>query len=243
MTAHGNATCLSRLPLSNQRLEGLTPKPLIFNMSQITSLPVTSSQIQTATKTDPALSKVLRFTLDGWPAEVDEPLLPYWRKWLELTVEQFCILWGIRILEPDKLRVQLLEELHRDHPGIMRMKSVARSYFWRLHLDKAIEELVKSCRSCQEVEHAPAAAPLHPWVWPTKLWQRVHVDFAGPFQGTMFLLVVDAHSKWPKVFAMQSTTADKTIEVLRQLFAAYGILSKLSRTMVHSLSQTSLPLF
>ena len=52
-------------------------------------------------------------------------------------------------------------ELHRDHTGIIRMKSVARSYFWWPHSDKAIEDLVKSCRSCQE---APAAAPLHPWV-------------------------------------------------------------------------------
>ena len=124
---------------------------------------------------------------------------------------------------PDKLRVQLLEELHHDHPGIIRMKFVARSYFWWPHLDKAIEELVKSCRSCQEVKHALAAAPLHSWVWPTKPWQHVHVDFAGPFQGTMFLLAVDAHSKWSKVFIMRSTTADKMIEVLRQLFAAYGI--------------------
>ena len=35
----------------------------------------------------------------------------------------------------------------------------------------------------------------------------------------MFLL---AHSKWPEVFAMPSTTTDKTIEVFRHLFAAYG---------------------
>ena len=51
----------------------------------------------------------------------------------------------------------------------------------------------------------------------------MHVDFAGPFQGTMFLLTVDAHSKWPEVFVMQSTTADKTIEVLRHLFSAHGL--------------------
>ena len=91
-TAHGNADCLSRLPLSNQRLEGLTPEPSIFNISQIASLPVTSVQIQTATKTDPVLSKALRFTLDGWPAEVDELLLPYWRKRLKLTSNKvvFC---------------------------------------------------------------------------------------------------------------------------------------------------------
>ena len=34
-------------------------------------------------------------------------------------------------------------------------------------------------------------APLHLWLWPTKLWQRLHLDFAGPFQGRMYLLVSD----------------------------------------------------
>jgi hypothetical protein len=30
------------------------------------------------------------------------------------------------------------------------------------------------------------------------------VDFAGPFVGTSFLVVVDTHSKWPEVFEMMS---------------------------------------
>ena len=66
-------------------------------------------------------------------------------------------------------------------------------------------------------------APLHPWAWPEKTWQRVHLDFAGPFQGSMFLIAVDAHSKWPEVYSMSSTSALKTIERLRLLFAAFGL--------------------
>ena len=53
-------------------------------------------------------------------------------------------------------------------------------------------------------------APLQPWVWPA----GVHLDFAGPFQGSMFLLAVDAHSKWPEVNVMKETTAAKIIDVL-----------------------------
>ena len=41
--------------------------------------------------------------------------------------------------------------------------------------------------------------------------------------GKSFLLVVDAHSKWPEVVEVKSTIAEKTIEVLRQLFASYGL--------------------
>ena len=129
----------------------------------------------------------------------------------------------MRVLVPTKLRMKLLDKLHQGHPGISKMKAVSRSYFWWPGLDKDIEELGKSCKSCQSVKNSPTAAPLYPWSWPSKPWECIHVNFAGPFQGSTFLIVVDAYSKWPKVFRMSSTTADKTIEVLRHLFAAQGL--------------------
>ena len=43
----------------------------------------------------------------------------------------------------------------------------------------------------------------------------------------MFLIVVDAHSKWPEVISMSSTTAVRTIEALKQLFGSYGIPEQL----------------
>jgi hypothetical protein len=38
----------------------------------------------------------------------------------------------------------------------------------------------------------PPGAPLIPWDWPSQLWERIPVDFAGPFLGSMFIIVVDA---------------------------------------------------
>ena len=43
----------------------------------------------------------------------------------------------------------------------------------------------------------------------------------------MFLVVVDASSKWPEVITMHSTTASKTIEVLRAVFARNGLPEQL----------------
>ena len=43
----------------------------------------------------------------------------------------------------------------------------------------------------------------------------------------MFLIVVDAHSKWPEVIPMSSTTAPKTIAALQLLFAKYGLPEQL----------------
>lgn len=73
------------------------------------------------------------------------------------------------------------------------MKVMARSNFWLPGLDKEVELAAKSCVGCQSVEKAPPSAPLHPRVWPTKAWERVHLDFAGPFQNATFLVAVDAH--------------------------------------------------
>ena len=132
-------------------------------------------------------------------------------------------MWGIRVIEPSKHRGHILQELHRDHPGSSRMKSLARSFVWWPGMDKGLENLAKACSSCQRNKHAPVPAPLHPCTWPTKPWQRIHMDFAGPLMGTSFLVIVDAHSKWPEVFEMSSTSTSKTITVLRQLFAKYGL--------------------
>ena len=210
--AHSNADGLPRLPLKEQSAEGMSSEPSLFNISQIQSLPVTSTQLRQASTTDRILSKVITFTRCGWPDNVTEPLRPYWRRRHELTIEDDCLLWGSRVV-PQKLRVKLLEELHRDHSGMSRMKLVARSYIWWPGLDEEIERLVRGCQSCQAVKNAPPAAALHPWSWPTQPWRRVHLDFAGPVEGSMLLLAVDAHSKWPEIQLMCSTTAVKTIEV------------------------------
>ncbi|KAL5473006.1 hypothetical protein EMCRGX_G027446 [Ephydatia muelleri] len=94
------------------------------------------------------------------------------------------------------------------------MKNRARSYVWWPGLDSNVEELVKSCPQCQEAKSAPPKAPLYPWVWPSRPWERIHVDFAGPFLGKSSFIVVDAHSKWPEVIPMSTTTSLATVAEL-----------------------------
>ena len=107
------------------------------------------------------------------------------------------------------------------------MKAIARSYFWWGGLDKDIETLGKSCQSCQANQSNPPLAPLHPWVWPEAPWKRIHVDFARPFQGHTFIIAVDTYLKWPEAVVMTTTTSEKTIEVLRAMFAQHGLPEQL----------------
>ena len=217
---HGNADGLSRLPLGDRQPPSTCSA---FVVGQIQALPVTSERLETVTRQDPILSRVHQYTREGWPSSTPDEFKPYRDRQLELTTQGDAVLWGNRVIIPLKLRSRITEELHRDHPGITRMKALARSYLWWPGLDHNLEICVQECLACQAVRNAPAPAPLHPWLWPTKPWERIHIDFAGPFLGRMFLVVVDAHSKWPEVIQMSTTTSTNTIEALRRLFAAYGL--------------------
>ncbi|KXJ08408.1 Uncharacterized protein K02A2.6 [Exaiptasia diaphana] len=103
------------------------------------------------------------------------------------------------------------------------MKGLARSYFWWPGLDSQIKNTCRTCEGCALTQSNPPAAPVHRWEFPEKPWYRVHLDFATPFMNSMFLVAVDAHSKWPVVHLMSSTTSSKTIDVLRSIFAIHGL--------------------
>ena len=47
------------------------------------------------------------------------------------------------------------------------------------------------------------------------------------FGNMKYLVVVDSFSKWFEVFPMKSTTASRTVEELRKLFALHGLPEEL----------------
>ena len=71
--------------------------------------------------------------------------------------------------------------------------------------------MVKECNVCQQHAHLPANAPMHTWEWPKNSWDRVHMDYAGPIQGSMILLLIDAYSKWIEAHVVSSSTSEVTI--------------------------------
>ena len=173
------------------------------------------------------LSKVRLYTQRGWPNDVNPELKPYATRHYELTVEAGCLLWGMRVVVPDSCRKDVLCELHTSHPGIVKMKSLARVHVWWPGIDKCIEQLVRECETCQSVRNNPSLTLLHLWSWPDAPWKRIHVDFAGPFQGSMFMVIVDAHSKWLEVVPMSTIMTEKTLDVVRSMFARYGLPEQL----------------
>ena len=48
-------------------------------------------------------------------------------------------------------------------------------------MDKDLEELARSCFAGLAVKQSLAKASLHPWTLPDCPWQRLYIDFVGPF--------------------------------------------------------------
>lgn len=195
------------------------------NRIQMERAPITVSQIHEATRGDPVLSHAMYCIMHGWPAEncISDELKTYCSKQDEFMVEDGYIPRGNRAVIPAKYQAVVLSELHLNHPGMITMGSLARLHVWWPSLDHGVVQTVQDCHLCGENSCKTPQKVSNPWICPTRPWQRIHVDFAGPLNGQMFLLVVDAKLKWIELFPMSSTTASMTILALRFLFATHGL--------------------
>ena len=214
------ADFMSRKPVpGSPSTEELVDVQVLFVDNEI----VNAASVVAETKRDPVLRKVLQYTRNGWPESIaDQTFQPYFVKRWELSVVEDILLWNERVVIPDSLRIMLLNDLHFEHAGSVRMKRLARRYLWWPRLDKEIEETVAQCTECQAHARMPAK-DYGNWSWPTGPWQRLHIDYAGPFMGKMFLVMVDAYSRFVDVIPMQHATSASTIAALRRNFALFGL--------------------
>ena len=120
---HSNADALSRLPCQDSRV---AMEDEMYTVGAVREdFPIMAVDIEQETRKDPLLRKVYQYTLSGWPETCDDvELKPFHNRRYELSCEQGCVLWGIRVVVPVALRDQLMRELHWEHP----MKAIARGF-------------------------------------------------------------------------------------------------------------------
>ncbi|XP_062541104.1 uncharacterized protein K02A2.6-like [Armigeres subalbatus] len=192
----------------------------MLEVSIIETLPLTVNDLARSTAADCTVRVLLQGLKNGKKIDARDR---FGIDQNEFALQQGCIMRGIRVYVPPELRQNVLTELHSTHFGTTRLKSLARGYVWWERIDKDIEELVRSCASCQMTRPDPVKVPLHCWETAKEPFERVHVDFADPFRGTYFIVFVDAYTKWPEVKILRDITTSTTIYACREFFAAYGI--------------------
>ena len=237
----------------HEELRETSPSVFSVYMSEESPL-LNAELIARESKKDPVLSRVMFWVKEGWPttepgkrrvegetselvpenatahsgklkkSEEDDELKAFRHRKDELSLESGCLLWGHRTIVPAVMRRDILKLLHSTHSGMSAMKQIARNYVWWPKLDHDIEAMVRLCYSCSLNKNMPPKSKPHPWIRPSEPWDRLHLDFAGPFRGKMWLLVIDAYSKWLEIFDMRSDcTSPNTIRKLTFLFNRYGL--------------------
>lgn len=222
-TDNNSADGLSRLPVPCEEpvLPDL-PEQTYLHFAQ-EALLLDYNELKISTARDPMLGRVTGFVRDGWPSECEVAgMQPYFNRRTELYEELGCLMWGHRVVIPEKCKERVLEILHEPHMGIVKSKALARSYVWWPGIDEAVEAMCRGCGTCAAQADAPPRQAPRPWPWPARPWSRLHLDFMGPIFGKTYLVVVDAMSKWLEVFAVPSTAASSTIDKLTELFARWG---------------------
>jgi len=233
---HGNADALSRLPVGpDASFDGEECDADIDTICMINTIgmqikPIDSAVLAKETSKDPVLSKIIRYTREGWPpkshASREEnqgySVEDFRRMSTSLSTIHGCLLNGSRIVIPASLKSQVLQLLHCGHMGMQRMKQLARTAVYWPHIDRDIENQSRNCVTCAEHQNAPSKQANHPWMLPEKPWSRIHIDHAINFLGHNWLVVIDSYSKYPCIHATTSTSTKSTTDLLEQDFAHFG---------------------
>lgn len=227
---HGNADALSRLPIGpDLEFDREESCHLISEINTVVEdFPVSTTKVAALTRKDAVLQRVSNYIIKGWPERLsrrNEALRPYFDKRLELSLHDGVIVWNAdhaRVIVPPELRMKVMKMLHSAHFGMVRMKQLARRYCYWPGINKDIEKAVKFCEACTQNQDNP---PRNYESWPTALrpWERIHLDFAGPFMGKFWMIVVDAYSKFPYICPMTSITSQNTLKMLSKLFTIEGL--------------------
>lgn len=222
------ADCLSRLPNNDEHpsdLERAVHRIVIKLIgTHIEDLNLSEDLIKQRTSKDSILRKVIQYIRFGWrDLNLEDTMKHFYRKRDELSVENGIVMWQGRMVIPQTLQRSVLKYLHRGHPGISSMRALSRFYVWWPSMEEQIETFVKTCTRCQQNRPHSQELPVFNWSLPENVWERVHIDFAGPFKGSYWFVLCDAFSKWIEVKPMKNITTRNTCKVLNEIFSTFGV--------------------
>ncbi|KAJ8912372.1 hypothetical protein NQ315_014739 [Exocentrus adspersus] len=176
VVAHGGPSLLGRDFIKTFDIK----VSLINNISENKN--IESLMRKEETSKDRVLQRVIKcLKSEEWPKDLDEEIKPFFYRRAELEVDNGVVLLGHRLVVPKSLHRDLLNLLHTSHVGMSTAKKLARSsIYWPIN-DKILCTLFGK-------QAWPPKWELTAWPLTKEPFQRVHIDFLGPFRGKIFLL-------------------------------------------------------
>lgn len=144
----------------------------------------------------------------------------------ELTVaqEDDLVLFRRRIVMPRAYQNISVKLAHVGHLGVNKTKALLRTKLFFFGMDALVEKEIGQCLSCQATTKKKTQQPLNIMLIPEEVWEKVNVDYLGPFPNGQYIFVaIDQRSRFPEVEFTNSTSARKLINTLDRIFSTYGI--------------------
>ena len=129
---------------------------------------------------------------------------------------------GSKIVPPASLYRHIFENAHQTHNGALStLKMVQKEFFWP-NMRFNIECFVKSCDECRK-HRLQGPNTTHSWPKEETAWSRLHVDWAYTRSTGNVLIIADSFSGWLEATLCKDRTTDTVIEVMRAIFARFGV--------------------
>ncbi|XP_053686465.1 uncharacterized protein K02A2.6-like [Sabethes cyaneus] len=218
----GNADFCSRFPLP-ENVPVALQNEFIKSLIVSNEFPLDHALIASESRKDSFLQQIFNYMKHGWPQNLDRSLANVYAQHQDLEEVEGCLLYQDRVVIPASLQKQVLRLLHKNHSGITKIKQMARRTVYWHGMSVDIEDFVKTCRVCCQMNAIPKQVPHSNWIPTTKPFARIHADFFY-FDKKVFLVIVDSFSKWLEVEYMKFSTDARSVKSkFISVFARFGL--------------------
>jgi len=121
------------------------------------------------------------------------------------------------------LQLRTVQIAHEAHFGLVKTKMLLREKVWFVGIDKLVSDIISSCLACAATTPQTQREPLKMSPLPSYPWQQLSVDFCGPIDGQMLMVVMDDMSRYPVVEVINSTSANTVIAALDRVMSLFSI--------------------
>ncbi len=222
--ANNPADILSRQPLRQTESEAQEQAHAAFAATIAVPNGISQEAMLKATQEDLALQAARQSLCTGrWCLKDAESRSLYTLRH-ELSEAKGLLLRGDRLVMPTSLRQKSLQLAHTGHMGIKKTSARLQTKVWWPGMTAAAEAMVRACTLCAACSNQGEckATPLQPTQLPEGAWLSLGVDFLGPIQGQMVMVVIDHYSRFPVVQVLQNTDCAMVLRKLDSMFKLLG---------------------
>ena len=184
-------------------------------------------RIRLATQANDNLAILKHIIQHGWPKtikEVPQDIQKYWTFCKELTIEDGLILKGMWIIIPEKMREDILKQIHEGHLGFNKCQMRVKETVYWPGLNDQLENPILNCQLCLKYSKSKNKS-MSPTALghevPTVPWSKVATDIFH-CESQPYLLIVDYTNRFPIVRRLKLMSAQNITEHFKSIFSEYG---------------------